>query len=66
MSSTVQSLSDGGPKEKVMTYLDPEDLEWIEDQVGDIFEGKSEVIRYAVKAMRKRGALKTLEELQED
>lgn len=57
--------SEDEEKVQVNAYLSPDDLEWIQSQVGDVFDSKSAVIRCAVKAMRKRGPLKTLAELQD-
>lgn len=59
-------VPDAEEKVQVNAYLSPEDRDWILAQVGTVFDSKSAVVRTAVKAMRKRGALKTLEELQED
>lgn len=50
------------PKEKISVSIDPEDLEWLEEmEAGPYFDSKSKLVRIAIKAMRKKGAVRTLE-----
>lgn len=57
-----------GPRPTISVTVDPEDKEYLEhlEDNHPLIDNKSEAVRYAIKAMKLRGAMATLQEIEEN